>query len=40
MTPPRLNELALFTGDVAGVTACYERVLGIGPADSRLVELT
>ncbi|HWL33386.1 MAG TPA: VOC family protein [Gaiellaceae bacterium] len=32
-TPPRLTELALFTADVAGVTAFYERVLGVAPAD-------
>ena len=33
MTAPRLTELALFTADVAGVTAFYERVLGIAPAE-------
>jgi len=33
VTAPRLTELALFTSDVAGVTAFYERVLGIAPAD-------
>ena len=33
MTAPRLTELALFTSDVAAVTAFYERVLGIAPAD-------
>lgn len=33
MTAPRLTELALFTSDVPGVTAFYERVLGIAPAD-------
>jgi catechol 2,3-dioxygenase-like lactoylglutathione lyase family enzyme len=30
---PRLTELALFTSDVQGVTAFYERVLGVAPAD-------
>ena len=30
---PRLTELALFTADVAGVTAFYERVLGIAAAE-------
>jgi len=30
---PRLTELALFTADVAGVTAFYERVLGIATAE-------
>ena len=33
MTAPRLTELALFTSDVPGVTAFYERVLGIAPAE-------
>ena len=33
MSAPRLTELALFTGDVDGVTAFYERVLGIAPAE-------
>ena len=33
MTAPRLTELALFTADVPGVTAFYERVLGIAPAE-------
>ena len=28
---PRLTELALFTPDVKGVTAFYERVLGVAP---------
>jgi catechol 2,3-dioxygenase-like lactoylglutathione lyase family enzyme len=30
---PRLTELALFTSDVAGLTAFYERVLGVAPAE-------
>ena len=29
---PRLTEVALFTADVEGVTAFYERVLGVPPA--------
>ena len=29
----RLTELALFTSDVAGLTAFYERVLGVAPAE-------
>ncbi len=33
MTAPRLTELALFTADVAAVTAFYERVLGVEPAE-------
>ena len=33
MTEPRLTELAFFTADVAGVTAFYERALGIPPAE-------
>ena len=33
MTAPRLTELALFTSDVPGVTAFYERVLGVAPAE-------
>ena len=33
MTPPRLTEVALFTGDVDGVTAFYERMLGIEPTE-------
>lgn len=33
MNTPRLTELALFTVDVAGVTAFYERVLGTAPSD-------
>jgi predicted enzyme related to lactoylglutathione lyase len=33
VTAPRLTEVALFTADVAAVTAFYERVLGIAPAD-------
>ena len=33
MTAPRLTEVALFTADVAGVTAFYERVLGMAPAE-------
>jgi len=33
VTAPRLTELALFTADVAAVTAFYERVLGIAPAE-------
>ena len=33
MTAPRLTELALFTSEVPGVTAFYERVLGIAPAE-------
>ena len=33
MSGPRLTELALFTADVAGVTAFYERVLGIATAE-------
>jgi catechol 2,3-dioxygenase-like lactoylglutathione lyase family enzyme len=33
VSAPRLTELALFTADVAGVTAFYERVLGLAPAD-------
>ena len=33
MTAPRLTELALFTADVSDVTAFYERVLGIAPAE-------
>jgi len=30
---PRLTEVALFTSDLAGVTAFYERVLGVAPAE-------
>ena len=33
MTAPRLTEVALFTSDVAAVTAFYERVLGTAPAE-------
>ena len=33
MSAPRLTELALFTADVAGVTAFYEQVLGVAPAE-------
>jgi catechol 2,3-dioxygenase-like lactoylglutathione lyase family enzyme len=33
VSAPRLTELALFTADVAGVTAFYERVLGLAPAE-------
>ena len=33
MTGPRLTELALFTADVAAVTAFYECALGIAPAE-------
>jgi catechol 2,3-dioxygenase-like lactoylglutathione lyase family enzyme len=33
VSPPRLTELALFTADVAGVSAFYERVLGVAPAE-------
>jgi catechol 2,3-dioxygenase-like lactoylglutathione lyase family enzyme len=33
VSTPRLTELALFTSDVAGVTAFYERVLGLGSTD-------
>jgi len=33
VTAPRLTELALFTADVPGVTAFYERVLGVAPSD-------
>ena len=29
----RLTELALFTSDVAGLTAFYERALGVAPAE-------
>ena len=29
---PRIAEVALFTDDVQGLTAFYERVLGTGPA--------
>ena len=33
MSSPRLTEVGLFTCNVAGVTAFYERVLGIAPAE-------
>jgi catechol 2,3-dioxygenase-like lactoylglutathione lyase family enzyme len=33
VSTPRLTELALSTSDVAGVTAFYERVLGLGSTD-------
>lgn len=33
MSSPRLAEIALFTGDVEGVTRFYEQVLGIAPTD-------
>lgn len=33
MIAPRLTEVALFTDDVDGVTAFYERVLGLAPAE-------
>jgi catechol 2,3-dioxygenase-like lactoylglutathione lyase family enzyme len=33
VTAPRLTELTLFTSDVAGVSAFYERVLGVVPAE-------
>jgi catechol-2,3-dioxygenase len=33
VTAPRLTEVALFTADVAGVTAFYECVLAIAPAE-------
>lgn len=33
MNEPRLTELALFTADVAAVTAFYERVLGVAPSE-------
>ena len=33
MSAPRLTEVALFTADVDRVTAFYERVLGIEPAE-------
>ena len=33
MSAPRLTELALFTADVATVTAFYERVLGVAPSE-------
>ena len=39
MTPPRLTELALFTGDVDGVTAFYERMLGIEPTQQAVFAL-
>jgi catechol 2,3-dioxygenase-like lactoylglutathione lyase family enzyme len=33
VTAPRLTEVALFTADVAGVTAFYEHALGMAPAE-------
>ena len=39
MTSPRLTELALFTSDVAGVAAFYERVLAVAPAEHAVFQL-